>query len=229
MLYRDFFPRELAPGWLQTSKNAAWLRASGDLKDSLADRAKAAVKARFARLAPRDALDLLGSERQLERGPSESDATFAEHVAGAWKLWQWAGTAKGVLVALRESGYPNALIEIVNGNEFRLDASGEAVIEHLPPGSWAVEATPGFWSKFIVLLPSNPWGARLAADAHRASYAMARSRAWAMRSASKARPAKRTLRVASPHAGVTRLWARTRRRSAGVMRPMVSSAASTPR
>ena len=64
----------------------------------------------------------------------------------------------------RESGYPNALIEIVNGNEFRLDASGEAVIEHLPPGSWAVEATPGFWSKFIVLLPSNPWGARLAAD-----------------------------------------------------------------
>ena len=32
MLYRDFIPRELAPGWLQTPRNAAWLRASGDLK-----------------------------------------------------------------------------------------------------------------------------------------------------------------------------------------------------
>jgi len=69
-----------------------------------------------------------------------------------------------VLVALRESGYPNALIEIVNGNEFQLDASGEAVIERLPPGGWAVDATPAFWSKFIVLLPTNPWGARLAPD-----------------------------------------------------------------
>jgi len=29
MLYRDFIPRELAPGWLLTPKNAAWLRAAG--------------------------------------------------------------------------------------------------------------------------------------------------------------------------------------------------------
>ena len=65
MFYRDFIPRELAPGWLQTPKNAAWLRASGDLKDSLGERCKDAVKVRFARLAPRDGLDQLGGDHSV--------------------------------------------------------------------------------------------------------------------------------------------------------------------
>jgi len=103
MLYRDFIPRELAPGWLQTPKNAAWLRASGDLKDSLAERCKDAVKVRFARLAPRDGLDQLGDERQIERGPSETNAAFAARVVDAsWHLGCWAGTAQSVLLALRD-------------------------------------------------------------------------------------------------------------------------------
>ena len=115
MLYREFIPRELAPGWLQTSKNAAWLRASGDLKDSLAERCKDAVKVRFARLAPRDGLDQLGGERQIERGPSETNAAYAERVVDAWGLWRWAGTAQGVLLALRDVGYATALVEILIG------------------------------------------------------------------------------------------------------------------
>jgi hypothetical protein len=160
MLYRDFIARVLAPGWLQTPKNAAWLRASGDLKDSLVDRCKAAVKARFAKLAPRDGLDQLGAERQIERGPADTNASFAARVADAWNLWVWAGTAKGVLLAVRDAGYPNALVEIVNGNQYSLDANGEVTVQKLPPGSWAVDALPTFWSKFIVLIPTSPWGGR---------------------------------------------------------------------
>ena len=117
MLYRDFIPRELAPGWLQTPKNAAWLRASGDLKDSLAERCKDAVKVRFARLAPRDGLDQLGGERQIERGPSETNAAFAERVVDAWNLWHWAGTAQGVLLALRDVGYRYLLRALADGGK----------------------------------------------------------------------------------------------------------------
>ena len=158
MLYRDFIPRELAPGWLQTPKNKAWLRASGDLKDSLAERCKQAVKVRFARLAPRDGLDQLGGERQIERGPAESNALFAARVVDAWNIWRWAGTAQAVLLALRDVGYPNALAEIVNGNQYGLDATGALDIQSLPSGSWSCDATPDFWSKFVVLFPHNPWG-----------------------------------------------------------------------
>ena len=158
MLYRDFIPRELAPGWLQTPKNKAWLRASGDLKDSLAERCKSAVKVRFARLAPRDGLDQLGGERQIERGPSESNALFAARVVDAWSIWRWAGTAQAVLLSLRDVGYPNALAEIVNGNQYGLDATGALDIQSLPSGSWSCDATPDFWSKFVVLFPHNPWG-----------------------------------------------------------------------
>ena len=158
MLYRDFIPRELAPGWLQTPKNKAWLRASGDLKDSLAERCKQAVKVRFARLAPRDGLDQLGGERQIERGPKETNAAFAERVVDAWNLWHWAGTAQGVLLALRDVGYPAALLEIVNGNQFGLDTKGALDIQALPNGSWSCDATPDFWSKFAVVFPHNPWG-----------------------------------------------------------------------
>ncbi len=158
MLYRDFIPRELAPGWLQTPRNAAWLRASGDLKDSLAERCKDAVKVRFARLAPRDGLDQLGGERQIERGPSETSVAFAERVVDAWGLWRWGGTAQGVLLALRDVGYSKALVEIVNGNQYGLDAQGALSIQGLPRGSWSCDATPDFWSKFAVVFPQNPWG-----------------------------------------------------------------------
>jgi hypothetical protein len=158
MLYREFIPRELAPGWLQTPKNKAWLRASGDLKDSLAERCKQAVKVRFARLAPRDGLDQLGGERQIERGPAELNAAFAERVVDAWNIWRWAGTAQAVLLALRDVGYAEALVEIVNGNQYGLDAKGELDIQVLPNGSWSCDATPDFWSKFAVVFPHNPWG-----------------------------------------------------------------------
>ena len=116
------------------------------------------MKARFARLAPRDGLDQLGGERQIERGPSETNAAFAERVVDAWNLWRWGGTAQGVLLALRDVGYPTALVEIVNGLQYGLDSRGALDIQHLPAGSWSCDATPDFWSKFAVVFPSNPWG-----------------------------------------------------------------------
>ncbi len=139
MRYRDAIPTLLAPGWLQTPKNAAWLRASGDVKDSLVERAKSAVKARFAATAPRDALDSLGSERQIERGPSESDTDYAARVAGAWETWQYGGTALGVLTALSEAGYASAVLPIVLGRYYALEAGAAAV--RSTGATWTVTVT----------------------------------------------------------------------------------------
>lgn len=158
MSYRDYIVQRLASGWLQGPKNRAWLRASGDLKDSLVDRAKVAVKARFFKLAPADALQRGGAERQLERAPGDTNATFAARLVDAWDLWRFAGVAKGLLTALRDLGYSNAIVSIVNGLAYTLDGAGELVRTQLPAGSWACDATPAFWSKFVVVLPANPWG-----------------------------------------------------------------------
>lgn len=157
MDYRDYMPRVLAPGWMSRPKGAAWLRASGDLKDSIAERCKLAVKSRFARLAPPDGLSQIGGERRIEQAPIDTRATLAERVAHAWRLWAWGGTATGLLTALRDGGYPGAKLEIVNGVQYGLDGDGALVITALPVGSWLVDSTPAHWSSFVVLFPMNPF------------------------------------------------------------------------
>lgn len=157
MDYRDYIPRVLAPGWMSRAQGAAWLRASGDLKDSLAERCKAAVRSRFALQAPPDGVALIGGERSIERSPADTASTFAQRVAHAWRLWSWGGTARGLLTALRDAGYPGAFVEIVNGVQYSLSGAGELVRTQLPAGSWAVEATAAHWSAFVVLFPVNPF------------------------------------------------------------------------
>ena len=76
----------------------------------------------FAPLAPRDGTDQLGRERGLERGPSETNAAFAQRVVDAWGLWQWAGSAQGCCQATR----PKVADQLE-----RLNANLEALVSEL--------------------------------------------------------------------------------------------------
>jgi hypothetical protein len=142
------------PSWLQGPYGNRWLASHGALKDVLVERVRQSAKADMPTLAPPDGLAKLGLERQLERGPSETDSAYALRVRNAWDFWEWAGTAYGVLQALSVQGYPQAVLAQVNRRMFWLDDNGALVVTHLPAGSWAIDATPTFWSKFQVIFPA---------------------------------------------------------------------------
>ena len=143
------------PSWLQGPYGNRWLAAHGAVKDVLAERMRQSAKADMPTLAPPDGLSFLGLERSLERGPAETDAAYALRVRAAWDTWEWAGTAYGVLGALAVQGYPYAVLAQVNRRMFWLDpVTGALVVTHLPAGSWAIDATPAFWSKFQVIFPA---------------------------------------------------------------------------
>jgi hypothetical protein len=148
--------QSLDPRWLAQPMGAAWRRASLNQKATILDRTRRALKMRFAELAPADAQALIGGERQIERGPQDTTATYGHRIVDAWNLWQWSGTAFGLLTALSDIGYPSAVIEIVNGWEYSL-SSGQLVIVKRDPGSWHVDGDASFWSKFDIIFPSNPW------------------------------------------------------------------------
>lgn len=148
--YKDFL-EGIAPSWLLTPRAKRWIRAVGDGADALLGPLKEAVRARMPLVAPEDALAAIGSERGIARGTTESAASYAARLAEAWETWPWAGTPYGMLRAFRAAGYTNVALEIVGGRQFTLDANGALVVTGLPAGSWAVDATPVFWSKFQVL------------------------------------------------------------------------------
>lgn len=132
----------------------AFQGALGDVEDSLIDRAKQAVKASYPLLAPPDALTAIGAEMQLPQGPNEGTAAYAARLADAFSLWPWAGTPFGLLRALWDAGYTNAVLaQVVGAKQYTLDASGNLVISS--GGSWTPTfAGDPFWARFDLIFPS---------------------------------------------------------------------------
>jgi hypothetical protein len=153
---------DLAPPWLRGAhpQGEAWLRGLGDIKDLILDRLKASVRIRFPRYASRDALAIQGAERLTYRSPTDTDDTYAARIEGAWDTWPWAGTAFGVLSALRHAGYSNIpKILIAKQLVYGLDSNFELTISTAPSGSFTFDP-PNHWATLVVYFPTKPaaWG-----------------------------------------------------------------------
>jgi hypothetical protein len=109
MTFRQYMT-ELAPPWLRGRWGEAWNGTVGTVLDLVAEGALEAVKARFLRHAPADALPYAGTDRQIERAPSESEVTYRARLLGAFETWRLAGTNKGITTALAVIGYPKARV-----------------------------------------------------------------------------------------------------------------------
>lgn len=144
----------LVPTTHQRPTGQAFQGALGDVEDSLIDRAKQAVKARFPLQAPPDALTAIGVERQMPQGPGESAAAYAARLVDAWTSWQWAGTPYGMLRAFYATGYTNVVLaQVRGGKQYTLDASGALVISS--GGTWTpTYVGDPFWSRFDVIFPA---------------------------------------------------------------------------
>lgn len=85
---------------------------------------------------PADALPHIGSERSIERYPSESDATYHSRVKGAWVAWPQAGTKGGVLSQLSAGAFTASIMEMKD---------------------WNWDGVPANWSRFWVLITAHGW------------------------------------------------------------------------
>jgi hypothetical protein len=139
------YRQSLVPTTHQRAQGAAWQGQLGDVDDTLVDRAKQAVKARMPLLAPTDALNLLGIERSIPRGPSESDAAYGLRLQAAWNTWPWAGTAFGILSALAALGYTNVYLATCGGQLYTLPSPGTTLtIAALANGQWWIDSSRPF-------------------------------------------------------------------------------------
>jgi hypothetical protein len=125
---------ETATPWLSGTWGRRWNYVSGLIKDGWREAAQAAVKARFASLAPPDALAKLLRDYVLDPPYGEPLTQTRARLLRAWETWQLAGTRRGLLVALEAAGYPNVLIQ------------------ERPAGMGA-----RWWHFGVILLPPFPW------------------------------------------------------------------------
>lgn len=155
----------VAPPWLTGDPNGrAFLQGIGQSLDDVAQRAREAVLASFPLYAPDDALPIIGQEVGMPQGVLEPRAAYRARLARAWDLWQWAGTAYGMLLALYAVGYPNPIIQTQMGQLFSL--SGSFNFNALSPATDLVIANLGavhlggspveLWSDFALLI-ATPW------------------------------------------------------------------------
>jgi len=148
----------LAPSWLRGRTGEAWLRAEGDAKDAFMQRARYGVRARFISVAPSDALPAIGEERQLARGPTDTDATYAARLVAAWDLWLWAGTPTGILRALGVLGYWDVYLVTATGRAHTMNSAGVLTTTQNTGGSFLF-AIRG-WNRYALIFPALPaaWG-----------------------------------------------------------------------
>jgi len=131
----------LAPTPLLQPAGVAFLGGIGDMLDNVSDRAKLASQTDLALVAPSDALTQIGIERQIQRGPTESDAAFALRCQGAWQTWPYAGTPFGLLLALYNLGYPNVYLMPVRGAYATLNGTQTGITTTAEGGgSWTIDS-----------------------------------------------------------------------------------------
>jgi len=158
-LYEDWLP-ELAPPWLQQERGRALLAGWGQALDEYASLAATGLLARWAAIAPEDALNLLGTERGLTRYPGESLEGWRTRVLGAWEFWQWSGTEYGLAVALSQLGYASAIVPVwtydtARWSEFDI---------YIYPASRSYDGTPEERARILAIINKvKPAHTRLAA------------------------------------------------------------------
>lgn len=169
----EIFLQSIKSKWLQGPNAQAWQGAWGLLLDDQIDRIKQSVKARFPDYAPSDALPAIGDERQLDRGPFESDTSYIGRLKKAWDVWPFAGTPTGLMVALYYGGFTNVVLVQQNGlyytfegppdpSDYTLglsigDLGTNPVMTGSPPW-WTFDARLDFCSRYAILLPGPAAG-----------------------------------------------------------------------
>lgn len=89
--------KRLSPPWLKDGDAEKFLYTIGLCGDLLLEKLNQGVRMRMPGQGDPSALPYLGDQYLLEKGPAETDASFAARITGANQAWQGAGNRVSVL------------------------------------------------------------------------------------------------------------------------------------
>lgn len=98
--FRDFGDA-ISPTWLNGPVGQRYRYAMAVLWDALSDAAGYATLARFpSRSPPADALSIMGSDRQIDRGFAEADGSYEARLIQWLDLWRCVGSPMGLMLSV---------------------------------------------------------------------------------------------------------------------------------
>ena len=138
MPFRDSV-KDFSPPWLANDTPASTGYAGGQggrfmytlglMTDTNLEKLNQAMKAHMPGVGTPTALPLLGDDRLIERGLTESDEAYATRLSGAFDAWRSAGTDRGVLTQVLDyflEQTPGGLI--IQQNPYNLSPTTSAAI-----------------------------------------------------------------------------------------------------
>lgn len=156
--------RAIAVAWLKGPTADALLTSPTTVLNALAGWAVQGVRAKFPDLAPPDALGYIGNDRNLERGPAQTDAGYAVQLRRAFDTWRVAGNASTVLrqLAAYFAGAATPPLRVVSDSAIwhEYDWPTNGVTKTKVGTNWQWDGLTGtrWWRGWVIInSTSGPW------------------------------------------------------------------------
>jgi len=154
--------RGYVPPWLSDrpgrSVGFSYLYAMVSLLDAGAQFAFEGLQARFPGQGTPTALQYIGRDRCIARGPNESDQAYAARLVAWRRAWRMAGNTISLLDNLAAYFAPRApLLRVVNnGGVWTTRApEGAITIYRAVPNNWNWDNRPDLWSRIWPIIYAN--------------------------------------------------------------------------
>lgn len=157
LTFRDAI-RSSSPPWLQRGLAEKILYTFGVHVDGYADALTAGVKSRFPGLYTFEALPIIGRERRIPRGLTESDAAYAARLARFFTDHQLRGGPYALLSQLfihySPAAFPIDLVYYAAGRRFAMDVDGNVERDLT---SWNPDTNTAKWARWWLFYYTDEW------------------------------------------------------------------------
>lgn len=170
MTIRDSFTRGMPP-WLLEDIGLRFFYSVGTVLDGVNQLLREGIKARMPGVGTPDALPAIGNDRQIDRGPTESDANYANRLSSAFDTWRTMGNAYRLLDSLAAFFDPDIpTLNLVSDRSEWHKRDPDGTIHHVKQGpgypsgaNWvwdtlAAGAPPyRFWRGWVIIDAAGRW------------------------------------------------------------------------
>lgn len=157
LTFRDTL-RKRSPPWLQNGLAEKILYSIGVHCDGFADALVAGVKQRFPGYYSFESLPVLGRERRITRGRSESDAAYASRLARFLTDHQLRGGPYALLSQLylhyAPDTFPIDLVYYAGSVRFGMDVDGEVTRDLV---TWHPDPNAAKWARWWLFYYTDQW------------------------------------------------------------------------
>lgn len=161
---------DLAPPWLQGPYGSRLMYSIGLVLDAMGDLIIDGVAARLPGIGTVDALDEIGSDREIIRGPAESDDSYAARLTRAFDDWAHAGSPNSrmsqlqayltpVLPLMRNVFVDNDTPQTAVWHELPAgDPDGDVTVTKVSPTNWDWDGNAAeYWRFYPIIDATDVW------------------------------------------------------------------------